>query len=463
MRGDANKIMSDSQSDSMSAEDRDRLADLVADATRRGADAADAVLIRATSISHAQRLGEIEQLERQESFDLGLRVFRGQKQAIVSSTDFSKEALAELVGRALDMATAVPDDPWCSLADPDQLATDIPDLDMIDAAEPSSETLVEMARVCEDAARSVDGITNSEGAQASWGRTSVCLAASNGFAGDYARTDSGVGVSVIAGEGTGMESEYDFAHAVHMEDLENPADVGRRAGEKAAARLGARRMPTAQVPVVFDPRVAGGLLGHLMGAITGPAIARGTSFLKDRLGDRLFAADVEIIDDPHRKRGMRSKPFDAEGIANAKCSIVKDGVLTTWLLDLASAKQLGLQTTGHAGRGTSGPPSPGPTNLYLTPGSLSPRELMADIESGLYITSLMGMGVNGVTGDYSRGASGFWIENGEITFPVTELTIASNLTQMFAGMARANDLEFKYGTNSPTVRIDGMILAGSGE
>ena len=452
-----------SDTDSMSVEDRDRLADLISEAQKRGADAADAVLIRSTSISHAQRLGEIEQLERQESFDLGLRVFRGQKQAIVSSTDFSKDALSELVGRALDMAAAVPDDPWCGLADPDQLATDIPDLDMVDTEEPGSETLVEMARACEDAARAVDGITNSEGAQASWSRTGVCLAASNGFAGDYARTDSGVGVSVIAGEGAGMESEYDFAHAVHMSDLEDPADVGRRAGEKAAARLGARRMPTAQVPVVFDPRVAGGLLGHLMGAITGPSIARGTSFLKDRIGEQIFATDIEIIDDPHRPRGMRSKPFDAEGIANSRQSIVKDGVLTTWLLDLASAKQLGLETTGHASRGTSGPPSPGPSNLYLTPGGLSPAELMADIDAGLYITSLMGMGVNGVTGDYSRGASGFWIENGEISFPVTELTIAGNLNQMYAGMSRANDLEFRFGTNSPTVRIDGLTVAGGGE
>lgn len=455
--------MSDSQSDSMSAEDRDRLSSLVSEATRRGADAADAVLIRSTSISHAQRLGEIEQLERQESFDLGLRVFRGRKQAIVSSTDFSDDALSGLLDRSLDMAAAVPDDPWCGLADPDQLATDTPDLDMVDTEEPGNDTLVEMARTCEDAARAVDGVTNSEGAEASWSRTQVTLAASNGFAGGYARTDSGVGVSVIAGEGADMEAEYDFAHAVHMSDLEDPAAVGQRAGEKATARLGARRMPTAQVPVVFDPRVAGGLLGHLTGAITGPAIARGTSFLKDRLGEQIFASGIEIVDDPHRKRGLRSKPFDAEGIANAKQSIVKDGVLTTWLLDLASARQLGLETTGHAGRGTSGPPSPGPSNLYLTPGTLSRAELMADIDAGLYITSLMGMGVNGVTGDYSRGASGFWIENGEITFPVTELTIAGNLNQMFAGMSRANDLEFRYGTNSPTVRIDGLTVAGGGE
>ena len=450
-------------SDSASPDDRDRLADLVSDATRRGADAADAVLIRSTSISHSQRLGEIEQLERQESFDLGLRVFRGRKQAIVSSTDFSKNVLDELVGRALGMAAAVPDDPWAGLADPDQLVTEIPDLNMVDPDEPAGQTLVEMARACEDAACAVEGVTNSEGAQARWSNTGICLAASNGFAEDYGRTNTGISVSVIAGEGAGMESEYDFAHTVHIADLEDPATVGKRAGEKAVARLGARRMPTTQVPVVYDPRVAGSLLGHLTGAITGPAIARGTSFLKEKLGERIFAPDIEIVDDPHRHRGLRSKPFDAEGIANTKQSIVKDGVLTSWLLDLASGRQLGLETTGHAGRGTSGPPSPGPSNLYMTPGDQSPAELIADIGSGLYITSLMGMGVNGVTGDYSRGASGFWIEDGEIGFPVTELTIAGNLNQMFAEMRRADDLNFHFSTNSPTVRIDGMTVAGGGD
>tara|TARA_A100001037_G_scaffold299040_1_gene323846 strand:- start:4981 stop:6336 length:1356 start_codon:yes stop_codon:yes gene_type:complete len=450
-------------SDSSAADDRDRLSSLVADATRRGADGADAVLIRATSLSHAQRLGEIEKLERQESFDLGLRVFRGRKQAIVSSTDFSDDALSGLLDRALDMAAAVPEDPWCGLADPDQLVQQKPELDMVDPVEPPGEALVEMARACEDAARAVDGVTNSEGAEASWSRTEITLAASNGFADGYARTDSGVGVSVIAGEGAGMEAEYDFAHAVHMPDLEDPAEMGQRAGERATARLGARRMPTSQVPVVFDPRVAGGLLGHLAGAISGPAIARGTSFLKDNLGDALFGDDIQVVDDPHRPRGLRSKPFDAEGVANTKRSIIENGVLTTWLLDLASARQLGLETTGHAGRGTSGPPSPGPSNLYLAAGSQTPDQLMSDIDSGLYITSLMGMGVNAVTGDYSRGASGFWIENGEISFPVTEMTIAGNLRDMYRSLTPADNLEFRYGTNSPTVRIDGMTVAGAAD
>jgi PmbA protein len=446
--------------ETMSADDRDRLSALVDDATKRGADAADAVLIRSTSLSHAQRLGEIEKLERQESFDLGLRVFRGKKQAIVSSTDFSDTALDELVGRALDMAATVPDDPWAGLADPDQLATKIPDLDMVDSDEPASDVLIDMARRCEDAARAVTGITNSDGAEASWSHSHITLAASNGFTGSYARTDCGVGVSVIAGEGTEMEAEYDFAHAVYRSDLEDTAAVGTRAGERTVARLGARRMTTSQVPVVFDPRVAGGLLGHLSGAITGPSIARGTSFLKDSLGKQIFAPGIQVMDDPHRPRGMRSKPFDAEGVANTKRALVEDGTLTTWLLDLSSARQLDMQSTGHAGRGTSGPPSPGPTNLYLEPGTMSRDDLLAETGTGFYVTSLMGMGVNGVTGDYSRGASGFWIENGEIAFPVTEMTIAGNLKDMFLSLTPADDLEFRYGTNSPTVRIEGLTVAG---
>lgn len=259
-----------------------------------------------------------------------------------------------------------------------------------------------------------------------------------------------------------MEAEYDFAHAVYRADMESAADVGTRAGERAAARIGARRMPTARVPVVYDPRVAGGLMGHLAGAISGPSVARGSSFLKNSLNTQIFADGITVVDDPHRPRGQRSKPFDAEGIANRRRNLVDNGTLTTWLLDLASARQLGLETTGHAGRGTSSPPSPGPTNLYLEAGRLSPAELMADIEAGFYITALMGMGVNAVTGDYSRGASGFWIENGEITFPVTEMTIAGNLREMFKAIVPADDLEFRYGTNSPTVRIDGMTVAGGG-
>ncbi len=445
-----------------SADDRTLLDDLLKKATARGADGADGMLARSTSLSHAQRLGEIEKLEREESFDLGLRVFRGQKQAVVSSTDLSAEALDELVDRALAMAATVPDDPYCGLAEPGQLSTAAHELDMVDADEPSGEDLVAMARTCEDAARAIEGITNSEGASAGWSRTQVTLAATNGFSGAYARTDFGVGVSVIAGEGTEMEGDYDYSQAVFRSDLEDPAITGASAGTRAVARLGARKMPTAEVPVIFDPRVAGGLLGHLTGAINGSSVARGTSFLKDSLNTALFAPGITIVDDPHRPRGLRSKPFDGEGLANDKLNLIEDGVLTTWLLDLATARQLSMTSCGRASRGTSAPPSPSPTNLYLEAGTPTPDELMADIDSGFYITSLMGMGVNGVTGDYSRGAGGFWIEGGKLSFPVTELTVAGNLKEMYRNLRPANDLVFRYGTNSPTVRIDGLTVAGGG-
>ncbi len=446
-----------------SGDDRDLLAELIAATKARGADAADAVLVRSTSLSHSLRLGEIEKLEREESQDLGLRAIIGKKQAIVSSTDLGRTALDELSERAVAMARAVPDDPWCGLADPDQIGSTAPELDMVDANEPSGEALIAQARTCEEAALAVAGITNSEGASAGYSLTRVALAASNGFAGAYGRSDHGIGVSVIAGEGVGMEGDYDYSSTVHAEDLEDPATIGRRAGERAIARLGARKMPTSQVPVVYDPRVANGLLRHLVGAINGPSIARGTSFLKDSLNTKIFADGIVVVDDPHRRRGLRSKPFDGEGIANRRMNLIEDGVLTTWLLDLASARQLVLETTGHASRGTSGPPSPAPTNLWLEPGTPSPEELIADIGSGFYVTSMMGMGVSGVTGDYSRGASGFWIENGKISFPVSEMTVAGNLKSMFLAMVPANDLEFRYGTDSPTVRIDGMTVAGGGE
>jgi PmbA protein len=258
-----------------------------------------------------------------------------------------------------------------------------------------------------------------------------------------------------------MERDYDFASAIYGADLREPADVGKRAGERAVKRLGAKKMPTGCCPVVFDPRVARSFISHLLGAISGPSIARGTSFLKDRLGERIFPEAITILDDPHRERGLRSKPFDGEGIANRRRAVIDKGVLTTWLLDLRSARQLGLKTTGHAARGTASPPSPSATNVWIKAGSLGPKELIADIESGFYVTEMMGMGVNGVTGDYSRGAAGFWIEKGEIAFPVSEMTVAGNLKEMFARLVAANDLEFKAGVDSPTLRIDDLTVAGA--
>jgi PmbA protein len=437
------------------------LGDLIATAQKAGADAADAVLFEGASVSHSQRLGKIEKLERAEGYDLGLRVLIGKHQAIVSSNDRSKEALAELVTRAVAMAKTVPEDPFCGIADPSEIAREFPSLALDDPSEPAPETLIERAREAEDAARAVQGVTNSEGAEASWSRSHVTLVASNGFAGSYAGTHSSISASVLAGTGTGMERDYDYTSAVWAEDLIDPKLIGTSAGERAVKRLNARKVPTQQVPVVFDQRVAGGMLRHLLGAITGPAIARGTSFLKDKLGKPIFPASISIIDDPHRQRGLRSKPFDGEGVRNARRALVENGVLTTWLLDLRSARQLGLKTTGHASRGTSGPPSPSATNLYLEAGVVTPQEMISDIEAGFLVTELMGMGVNGVTGDYSRGAAGFWIEKGEIAFPVSELTIAGNLNDMFMHTTPASDLVFKTGNDSPTLRIDGMTVAGA--
>ena len=439
----------------------DRLGDLIAKARRAGADAADALLAEGVSLSHAQRLGRIEKLERSESYDLGLRVLIGKRQAVVSSNDRDPARFDALVERAIAMAKAVPEDPYCGLAAPEEIARSWPELDMVDAEEPAPELLIERAAAAEDAARAVAGVTNSEGAEASWGRSRVALAASNGFAGGYAATGHSVSVAVLAGEGTAMERDYDYTTAVHAGDLRDAAVVGREAGTRAVRRLGARKVETCQVPVVYDPRVSASLLRHLLGAISGPAVARGTSFLKDKLGQRILPAGVFVIDDPHRRRGLRSKPFDGEGIANRRRAFIEDGVLTSWLLDLASARQLKLKTTGHASRGTSSTPSPSPTNLWLEPGPVTARELISDIPRGFYVTELMGMGVNGVTGDYSRGAAGFWIEGGEIAYPVSEVTVASNLKQMLPRLIAANDLEFRTGIDAPTLRIDGMTVAGS--
>ena len=439
----------------------DLLRDLIGRACRAGADAADAVFFEGASLSHVRRLGKTEKLQRSEGYDLGLRVLIGHRQAIVSSNDRSPAALSELVERAVAMARAVPEDPFCGLADAAEIAHEWPRLDMLDPEEPSAELLIERARIAEEAALAVKGITNSEGAEADWARSSVALAASNGFVGTYAGSSHGVSASVLSGTGSGMERDYDFTSAVYARDLANPAAIGKSAGERAVKRLGSRKMPTCRCPVVFDPRVARSFLSHLLGAISGPAIARGTSFLKDCLGRQVFPAEITVVEDPHRSRGLRSKPFDGEGIANQRRAIIDKGILTTWLLDLRSARQLGLGTTGHAARGTASPPSPAATNIWIEPGAQTPKELLRDIRSGFYITEMMGFGVNGVTGDYSRGAAGFWIEDGEIVYPVSEMTVAGNLKEIFARLVAADDLEFKTGADAPTLRVDDLTVAGA--
>jgi PmbA protein len=439
----------------------DLLADLTARAKKLGADAADAVLIDHVSLSAAWRLGKLERLDRSESGDIGLRALVGKRQAMVSSSDRSPKALADLVERAVAMAKLVPEDPICGLADPSDLARSIPDLDLCDPFEPAPELLTERARECEDAARAHPGITNSEGAEASWGLSRFAIVGTNGLARSSQASSFSQAVAVVAGEGSGMERDHDYAVAVYFSDLTSPRATGEEAARRAVARLAPRKMPTARVPVIFEARVARGLLSHLSGAINGAAIARGTSFLKDKMNERVFAPGIEILDDPLRKRGLRSRPCDAEGLPCQARKIIGDGRLATWLLDLRSARQLGLSSTGHASRGTSSAPSPSSSNMWLQAGKQSPAELMADIKEGFLVCELFGMGVNGLTGDYSRGASGFWIENGKPAFPVSEMTVAGNLKEMFLHLTPASDLEMKFGLDSPSVRIEGMTIAGA--
>ena len=441
--------------------DPNLLADLMKWAKAAGADASDALYVYGESISVAQRLGTREKLESSEGRDLGLRVFIGKRQAFVSSTDFSARSLKVLAERAVDMARAVPEDPVCGIAPEELLVRKWPDLDMNDKRRPTAKALIELATEAEGAARAVKGVTNSEGAEAAWGRSSVMLAASNGFSGGYKRSGYSLSCAVLAGEGTGMERDYEWSSAVHLEDLMSASAVGRNAGKFAVRRLNPKKAVSARLPVVYDRRVSGSLVGHLSGAINGRGVARGTSFLKDKMGAKVFADGIRILDNPHRKRGLGSRPFDAEGLPCTRMAVIDDGVLTTWLLDLASARQLNLKPTGHASRGTSGPPGPTTSNFYLEKGKHSVDELIGDIKSGLFITDMIGSGVNGVTGDYSRGASGFWIENGKLAYPVSGITVAGNLKDMFLAMTPANDLQFKGSTNAPTVRIEGMTIASS--
>ncbi len=433
---------------------------LVEAARRAGADAADAVAVRGISQGVEVRDGRVEESERSEGDDVGLRVLVGKRQAVVSTNDVGGDGVARLAERAVAMARVAPDDDYVGLADPSLLTREFPDLDLLDPNVPTTVELERRACEAEAAALAVKGVAKSGGASASTGIGGMVLVTSTGFHGAYLRSSQSISATAISGEGTSMERDYDFTAAPHAADLVSPENVGRSAGERTVARSNPRKVETCKVPVVFDPRVSGSLVGHLVGAINGASIARKTSFLKDRLGQQLFASNIRIIDDPLRRRGLRSQPFDAEGVRVRKTALIDQGVLTTWLLDCATARELRLTTTGHAHRGVSSSPSPGSYNLHLEAGEPTPAELISDIRQGFYVTDLIGSGVNGVTGDYSRGASGFWIENGEITYPVSEVTIAGHLLDIFKSMVPANDLSFRYGVNAPTVRIEGLTLGG---
>jgi PmbA protein len=432
---------------------------LVKAARAAGADAADAVALRSRSLGIEVRDGAVEESESAEGDDFGLRVLVGKRQAVVSSNDLTGD-VAAFAERAVAMARAAPEDKFAGLADQPLLARDIPDLDLSDNTLPNVAQLEAMARAAEAAGLAVKGVAKSGGASASASVGGMVLVTSTGFRGAYLGSNHSLSMTAIAGEGTGMERDYDYSSVRHAADLDSAETIGRNAGERAIARLNPRKVSTRKVPVVFDRRVAGSLVGHFAGAANGASIARKTSFLRDKMGSKLFADDIRIVDDPLRRRGIRSRPFDAEGVAGKKLTLVEDGVLRSWLLDCATARELNLATTGHAQRGASSTPSPGYTNLHLDAGTVTPEALISDIKDGFFITDLIGMGVNAITGDYSRGASGFWIENGKQTYAVSEITIAGNLLDMFRTLTPANDLEFRYGTNAPTLRVEGLTVAG---
>lgn len=440
---------------------QDRCIQLLAAAKRHGATSADAVASASSSESVSVRLGKLEDVERSEGEEIGLRVFVGKRSASISTSDFSTAAFEELALRAAAMAKAAPEDPFAGIAPPELLARDaLSILDLEDAAEPDPRSLRDMAEETENAARAVAGVTNSEGGSASFGRSVAALVTSNGFIGGYGATSHSISVSVIAGEGSNMQRDYAYRTVRHAADLPRSAEIGRRAGERAVSRLNPGGMSSGTMPVVFDPRVGGTLIGHLLGAISGTSIARRSSFLLGRLDEDIFPAGIRILDNPHLIRGLRSRPFDGEGLPTAPRALMEDRRLTGWLTNLSAARQLGITPTGHAARGGSGAPGISASNVHLEAANVTRAELIADIAEGVLVTELSGQGVNPVTGDYSRGASGFRIVNGEVAGPVAEFTIAGNLLMMMAALSAADDLEMHRAINVPTLRIDGMVVAG---
>jgi PmbA protein len=445
----------------MAGMDETLLNDVVQAALNAGADAAEAVSAERRALSITVRLGALEEVEREEARDLGLRVFVGRRQASVSGSDISPEARAKLVERAVAMARLAPEDPYAGLADPELLARGAhADLDLYDPAEPAPEELEARARVAEDAARAVARVTNSDGASSSWSASQWTMVTSGGFTGVHRASGFSIGASAIAADENGMENGYEGRSVRWQADLPDPEFIGSEAGRRAASRLGARKIASTTAPVIFENRLAASLLGPLIGAISGPSIARGTSFLKDKLGQPVFGAHVTVTDDPHRPRGMGSSPFDDEGVANQARKLIDAGVLTTWLLNSASARQLGLTSTGHASRGLAGPPGVGPTNLTLLPGERSQAELMQDAGEGLLVTSMFGPSLNGNTGDWSVGCSGFWFEGGEIAYPVTEITVAGNLIDIYGRLVPGSDLEIRGASNAPSILVDSLAIAG---
>ena len=443
----------------MSKQLADMLDALLECARKAGAEHADATAHRSNSLQETVRLGKLESIERSESGSLGLRVLIGKRQASVASGKLDANDFPMLAERAVAMARLAPEDAWCGLAEASRPANGI-DLELDDGYEADESLLHERAQETEETAMASKGVTNSEGATAGWSRGSLAFANSEGFSGGY-RVSSHQIVCVVVAEKDGVkERDYAYSATRHFKDLDAPDAVGREAAERVLARMGARKPQGAQLPVVFDERVASSLLQHFAQAISGASVARGVSFLDKHLDKPVFHESIDILDDPLRPRGLASRPFDDEGVTGGRLLLIEDGVLKSWLLDGASGRQLGFASTGHASRNAAEPSSPSSSNLHMLPGKVNKDELIADIAQGLYVTELIGMGVNPVTGDYSRGAAGFWIENGKIAYPVNEVTVAGNLKDMFAHVTPADDLRFRSSTNAPSLRIEGMTIAG---
>lgn len=434
--------------------------DAIAAARRAGATDAQALAVEGRSLDVGVREGKVEQLEQSEAREVGLRVFMGQSSASIAGSVVTPEGLARMAERAVAMAKLAPPDPYAGLAAAGDYAKEHPALDLVSADAPDAALLQKTALAAEESALAVSGVTKSGGAGASFSDRAMGFVTSNGFAGSFRRTGASLSATAIAGEGTAMERDYDYSSATHWSDLLDPEEIGRSAGRRAVRRLNPRKIASQMAPVIVDKRVAASLVGHLVSAASGSAVAKGMSFLKDKRGQQVFAKGVTIRDNPLLRRGLASRPFDGDGLASRPLDLVHEGVLAHWLLDLHSARQLGLKSTGHASRGLTGAGGPSPTNIHIEPGPLSPRELMHDIKSGLLITGFIGSGGNPVTGDYSRGASGFWIENGEIGEPVSEITVAGRLQDMFLTIVPANDLEFRSSMNAPSCRLEGLTLGG---
>lgn len=432
----------------------------LARARQFGATSADALIVDGRSLEVAVREGAIENLEQSEACEIGLRVLVGQSSAAIATSKIDEAGITRIAEQAVAMAKAAPADPYAGIASADEIAKDWAALDTAGENLPDAALLRDMALAAETHALEVKGVSKSGGAGASSYDRTVLLAASNGFSGTYRRTGVSLSATAIAGDGTAMERDYDFSSVIHPRDLRKPEDIGREAGRRAARRLNPRKVKSQSVPVIYDNRIASGLVGHFLSAIMGSAVARGTSFLRDKLGEAVFAPMIEILDDPHRPRGLASRPFDAEGIATRPLALIEAGVLKSWIMDLSSARQLGLKTTGHAARGLAGPPGPSSSNVHMKPGETSLADMIKAIGEGFYVTELIGHGPNIVTGDYSRGASGFWIEKGEIAYPVSEVTLAGKLGDIFAKLTPANDLTFRTSLNAPSCLVEGMTLGG---